>query len=187
MNRFWWRQLGALVRKEAQQIVRDPSSYLVAGVLPLLFLFLFGYGITLDPGILRLAILNESGGTSSQQLAAAFAHSPWFAVQPVGSMPEAERLMRDSRVQGVLVLRQDFDACRERGAPAQLMLIVDGTEPNIATFIQSYGQGSSAAGRVSRRPAARPSDPPWAWNSASGSIPRPAASDSSCPGPSPSL
>ena len=42
MNRFWWRQLGALVRKEAQQIVRDPSSYLVAGVLPLLFLFLFG-------------------------------------------------------------------------------------------------------------------------------------------------
>ena len=141
MNRFWWRQLGALVRKEAQQIVRDPSSYLVAGVLPLLFLFLFGYGITLDPGVLRLAVLNESGGASSQQLAAAFAHSPWFTVRTVHDMPEAEGLMRDSRVQGVLVLRQDFDACRERGAAAQLMLIVDGTEPNIATFIQSYGQG----------------------------------------------
>ena len=46
-RRLWVRQLLALVGKEFQQIVRDPSSYLVAGVLPLLFLLLFGYGITL--------------------------------------------------------------------------------------------------------------------------------------------
>ena len=141
MNALWRRQLAALIVKEARQIVRDPSSYLVAGVLPLLFLFLFGYGITLDPGTLRLAVLNESDGPHSQELTAVFAHSPWFAVRPVSRMAEAERLMRDSQVQGVLVLRQDFDACLQRGAPAPLLLAVDGTEPNIATFIQSYGQG----------------------------------------------
>ena len=39
-RRLWVRQLLALVGKEFQQIVRDPSSYLVAGVLPLLFLLL---------------------------------------------------------------------------------------------------------------------------------------------------
>ena len=39
-RRLWVRQLLALVGKEFQQIVRDPSSYLVAGVLPLLFLSL---------------------------------------------------------------------------------------------------------------------------------------------------
>ena len=43
---LWMRRLGALILKEFRQIVRDPSSYLVAGVLPLLFLFIFGFGIS---------------------------------------------------------------------------------------------------------------------------------------------
>ena len=86
---LWLRQLLALVRKEFQQIVRDPSSYLVAGVLPFVFLLLFGYGITLDAGILRLAVLNESGGRHSLDLAADFAHSPWFSTRGVNGMDEA--------------------------------------------------------------------------------------------------
>ena len=42
LRNIWLRQLFALVGKEFQQIVRDPSSYLVAGVLPFIFLLLFG-------------------------------------------------------------------------------------------------------------------------------------------------
>ena len=37
-----------LIRKETLQIIRDPSSYLIAVVLPLLLLFIFGYGVSLD-------------------------------------------------------------------------------------------------------------------------------------------
>ena len=88
---IWVRQLFALVGKEFQQIVRDPSSYLVAGVLPFIFLLLFGYGITLDAGVLRLAVLDQSGGRNALSLAADFAHSPWFATRPVGTMAEAGR------------------------------------------------------------------------------------------------
>ena len=84
---LWFRQLFALVGKEFQQIVRDPSSYLVAGVLPFIFLLLFGYGITLDAGVLRLAVLDQSGGRSALSLAADFAHSPWFSTRSVGTMP----------------------------------------------------------------------------------------------------
>ncbi len=138
---LWLQQLLALVRKEFQQIVRDPSSYLVAGVLPLIFLLLFGYGITLDAGVLRLAVLNESGGRHSLDLAANFAHSPWFSTLGTGSMDEAARLMRDSKVQGVLVFRQDFDAALERGAAGEIQVLVDGAEPNTAQYIQSYSQG----------------------------------------------
>ncbi len=140
-GRLWTRQLGALILKEFRQIVRDPSSYLVAGVLPLLFLLLFGFGISLDPGVLQLAVLNQSGGVHSRGLETAFAHSPWFRTHPVRHMKEAERLMRDSVVQGVLVLHQDMDAALQRGAPAEALLVVDGTEPNVATFMQSYAQG----------------------------------------------
>lgn len=138
---IWLRQLFALVGKEFQQIVRDPSSYLVAGVLPFIFLLLFGYGITLDAGVLRLAVLDQSGGRHSLSLAADFAHSPWFAVRPVGTMTEAGRMMRDSAVQGILVIQQDFDEQIERGGAGAVQVLVDGSEPNTAQYIQNYSQG----------------------------------------------
>lgn len=141
MHILWLRQLMALIGKEFQQIMRDPSSYLVAGVLPLIFLLLFGYGITLDAGILRLAVLDQSGGRHSLSLAADFAHSPWFATRSVGDVGEAARLMRDSQVQGILVFRQDFDAALTRGGTGALQILVDGSEPNTAQYIQSYSQG----------------------------------------------
>ena len=117
-RRLWVRQLLALVGKEFQQIVRDPSSYLVAGVLPLLFLLLFGYGITLDAGVLQLAVFNQSGGQHSRALLTDFAHSPHFVIRSISHMREGERLMRESSVQGILVLGQQFDAPLDRGTTA---------------------------------------------------------------------
>ena len=38
-----WRRVRALCVKETRQIVRDPSSWLIAVVIPLLLLFIFGY------------------------------------------------------------------------------------------------------------------------------------------------
>lgn len=153
---LWKRQLGALILKEFRQIIRDPSSYLVAGVLPLLFLLIFGFGISLDPGILQLAVLNQSRGAHSRTLETTFAHSPWFQIHPVRHMEEAERLMRDSVVQGVLVLNQDADAALQRGDAADIQLIVDGTEPNVATFMQSYAQGVILRWQETFLPGGRP-------------------------------
>ncbi len=133
------RRLSALVRKEFAQIVRDPSSYLVAGVLPALFLLLFGFGITLDPGTLRLGILDESRSRASLALTADFEASSSFSVLPLADIGEAERVMRESGVQGFLRIREDFARSSPLGSPACLQLIVDGTEPNSARFLQGYG------------------------------------------------
>ncbi|MBL7396103.1 hypothetical protein INQ29_25050, partial [Escherichia coli] len=46
--RFDLRRLAALVRKEGAQILRDPSTFLIAFVLPMILLFLFGYAVSLD-------------------------------------------------------------------------------------------------------------------------------------------
>ena len=49
-----WRRVRALCVKETRQIVRDPSSWLIAVVIPLLLLFIFGYGINLDSSSVSL-------------------------------------------------------------------------------------------------------------------------------------
>lgn len=55
------RRLAALCAKESRQIARDPSSVIIALVLPLILLIIFGYGINLDSTrIVAEAIPNPS-------------------------------------------------------------------------------------------------------------------------------
>ena len=138
---LWRRQVLALIGKEYKQIVRDPSSWLVAVGLPIIFLLLFGYCINLDAGVMDFAIIDENGGARSMRLAAAFAHSTSFKVRPAKDRQEAEHMMRDSRVRGMLVIARDFEARLEAGQGGSLQLLVDGAEPNTAKFISAYAQG----------------------------------------------
>lgn len=48
-NALSWRRVRALCVKETRQIVRDPSSWLIAVVIPLLLLFILATGLTSIP------------------------------------------------------------------------------------------------------------------------------------------
>lgn len=141
---LWMRQLFALMSKEGKQILRDPSSYLVAVVLPMIFLLLFGYGITLDAGVMDIVILDESNSASGMEIRTDFAHSPNFRVYAASSREEAARMMRDSVIAGFIVIPSDFEALllgTPSGGTAPIQVIVSGSEPNTANFIRGYSQG----------------------------------------------
>ena len=74
------RRFAALVRKESYQAVRDPSTTLIAFVLPLILLFLFGYGVSLDTTRTRVGLVMEETTPLTQSLAASFQASRYFAV-----------------------------------------------------------------------------------------------------------
>lgn len=139
-QRLWLQQLGALINKEFEQIWRDPSSWMVAGVLPLIFLLLFGYGISLDAGILRVSILSAGAGEDGQDIAASFAHSPWFISNAPLEEKTAEIMLRNSQSQGFITFRPNFASRETAGKSGSLELIIDGSEPNTARFIEMYSR-----------------------------------------------
>src|SRR5690606_17482479 len=51
------RRLYSLSHKETLQILRDPSTLLMAFVFPVVLLFIFGYGINLDSSVVRLGVV----------------------------------------------------------------------------------------------------------------------------------
>ena len=53
------RRLRAMMVKEFAQIMRDPSTFLIALAMPLLLLFLFGYAVSLDTSGTRIAVVIE--------------------------------------------------------------------------------------------------------------------------------
>ncbi|MFQ8773723.1 MAG: hypothetical protein ACLR9P_15245, partial [Escherichia coli] len=73
-----WRRVRALCVKETRQIVRDPSSWLIAVVIPLLLLVIFGYGINLDSSKLRVGILLEQRSEAALDFTHTMTGSPYI-------------------------------------------------------------------------------------------------------------
>ena len=149
---LWFVRLWALIAKEFEQIWRDPSSWLVAGALPLVFLLLFGYGVSLDAGILRISVLSRGAGKAGLEIAANFAHSPWFEAYAPQDAESAATLLRNSQSQGYLAFWPDFDGQTAAGKPARIQLIIDGSEPNTARFMEMYSRRLLADWQATRKP-----------------------------------
>jgi ABC-2 type transport system permease protein len=135
-------RLAALIGKEARQIVRDPSSILIAFVFPLILLFLFGYGVSLDASRTRIAVAVEAPGEAARSLAASFAASSYFDAEIVRDRREREAAFVRGELGGLVVIPAEFDArTHNRGAAPQVQVLVDGSDPNTATLVQGYAAG----------------------------------------------
>ena len=73
-------RLGAVARKETLQLARDHRSLLLAFVLPLLLLVIFGYAISLDVRDIALAVVDQDRSAASRELVEAFEASGYFTV-----------------------------------------------------------------------------------------------------------
>jgi ABC-2 type transport system permease protein len=138
------RRLLALVVKEYAQIRRDPSTFLIAFLMPMLLLFLFGYAVSLDPRQTKIALVVQDDSAPAARLASAYAHSPYFHVTPLNAVAPARKLMEQDAVRGVVVIPPDFGASMAKGRPQPIQIVTDGTQPNQATFIASYAEGVRA-------------------------------------------
>jgi ABC-2 type transport system permease protein len=138
------RRFAALVRKESYQVVRDPSSILIAFVLPMILLFLFGYGVSLDTTRTRVALVIEEATPLTRDLAASFETSRYFSVVSGRDRREFEDDLVLGRVRGLLVVPASFAADHAAGRHPTVQVIVDGSDPNTANFVQNYAQGTVA-------------------------------------------
>jgi ABC-2 type transport system permease protein len=143
----------ALVRKESQQLVRDPSTILIAFVLPLILLFLFGFGVSLDASRTRIGLVLEESTPLSRDLAASFRASRYFDVRMGRDRREFEADLVAGRVKGIVLVPANFNEQRLTGERRpQLQVIVDGAEPNNANFVQAYARGVVATWQRSIAP-----------------------------------
>ncbi|HTU26335.1 MAG TPA: ABC transporter permease [Pirellulales bacterium] len=123
------------------QIVRDPSSYLIAGLMPLLLLFIFGYGVTLDLRQVPVAVVVENPTPEATSLLDSFHNSQYFIVRQYAHRAQPKDDMLAGRVKGVIVLADDFSDRLGRGDSAPVQILVDGSDPNTAGLVLNYAQG----------------------------------------------
>jgi ABC-2 type transport system permease protein len=136
------RRFTALLIKEFVQIVRDPSSILIAFVLPVILLFLFGYGVSLDATAVKIGVVVEASSEPAESLAASFRASRFFDVTPARDRRALEPLMIAGKIHGLVVIPAEFgENAAHDLRTARIQVLTDGSEPNTAQFVANYAQG----------------------------------------------
>ena len=123
--------------------MRDPSTILISVVLPLLLMFLYGYGVSLDLNHLRLGLVMEDTAPSAQSFAHSLMDSRYFDLKIVRDRRELVDNITRGDIRGMVVIPSYFSGFRERqDTIAPIQVIADGSEPNTANFAQYYVQGA---------------------------------------------
>ena len=142
MKHLSFRRLRALCWKETLQMFRDPSSNLIAFALPMLLMFVFGFGINLDTPTLKIGLYNEASGTEADGFAAALSGTPSLDIARYQSREAMARDMTDSKIRGFIVIPADFSRRMKAEADtAPIQVVADGSEPNTAQFVSSHVGG----------------------------------------------
>jgi ABC-2 type transport system permease protein len=139
------RRLMAMLRKEAIQIRRDPSTLLIAFVLPLILLFLFGYAVSLDTSRTKIGLVLPDGSADAIGLAQAYQQSRWVDVTVARSITPLKADLVAERIRAIVVIPPDYGRRRAGADPRPIQIVTDGSLPNQAGFTAAYAEGVRAA------------------------------------------
>jgi len=128
----------ALIKKEIKQILRDPSSIVIAFILPIISITIYMYGINLDSVKITLGIKNDDNSPEVATLVKSFGHSKYINSINYDNMEDIKTAVLSSKIKGAVVIPNDFSAKLSRGQRADLLVITDGSEVNTANYVQSY-------------------------------------------------
>jgi ABC-2 type transport system permease protein len=141
MRRIW-----AIARKEFIHIIRDPRLLMVILAMPLLQLFLYSYALSFDVKALPTATLDYDHTTQSRQYLDALQQSGYFKInQTLGSYADVDKAFQSNSANVVVVVGSGFGDALTVGRPANVQILIDGSDANSAQLAQGY---SAALSRV---------------------------------------
>jgi ABC-2 type transport system permease protein len=134
-----FRRFYAIFRKEGVHIVRDWRSLGLALAIPAMLLLLFGYALTLDVDKIPTAVYDQDRTPQSRDLIAHFQGSRYFNILDLNATYSSiEKNVNKSKIIVGLVIPRDFGRTILASEPAQVQLILDGSDSNTASIAMGY-------------------------------------------------
>ena len=134
-------RLRSLIRKEFIQIGRDKRTLILVLVIPIMQLFLLGYAATNDVRNVPLAVYDQDRGSEARRLLEAYRAAEYFTIAyDVGSEAELRALIDGGQARAGLIIPPRYGDDIQGGRPAQVMFILDGSDPTVASTALSAAQ-----------------------------------------------
>jgi ABC-2 type transport system permease protein len=133
------KQFFSFVKKEFYHIIRDKRTLFILLVMPIVQILIFGFALTNEVKNSAIAVLDQSKDAASTELVRQIDASDYFTVQKhLTSYKEIEAEFRKGKIKMIIVFPQHFSEDLRHFNKAQVQLIADASDPNVANTINSY-------------------------------------------------
>jgi ABC-2 type transport system permease protein len=133
------KQFMSFVKKEFYHISRDKRTLFILLGMPIMQILIFGFALTNEVKNSRIAILDNSKDAATSSIITEIASSRYFDLdQSLHSYEDIDRAFRRGNIKLVVVFPRNFNEDLEHFNTAQVQLIADASDPNIATTLSNY-------------------------------------------------
>ena len=135
-------QLLSFIKKEFYHIFRDPRTMLILFGIPIAQLLIFGTVIKNEINDVHIAIYDQSKDETTQQITDKLLSSGYFILdENLTSTNGIEEIFKKGKVKEVIVFESDFAQKLVKEGTAEMQLIADASDPNMARLVTSYTKG----------------------------------------------
>jgi len=136
------RKIKAIARKEFYHLIRDYRSLILAFVIPLFLILLFGYALSLDVNNIQTAVVDQDRTDLSRDFIRHLDASPYFHIQTLAKEPdEAAGYLDQGRVLLAIIIPPKWTANIRSDRMAPLQILMDGSDPNFSNIARGYING----------------------------------------------
>ena len=133
------KQFIAFVKKEFHHIFRDKRTMFILLGMPVVQIIIFGFALTNEVKNSRVAILDPSNDAATTSLIAQIEASRYFEVdQYIHSTNEIETIFKKGKIKLAIIFPSHFREDLQHFNKAQVQLIADASDPNVANTLTSY-------------------------------------------------
>lgn len=133
------KQFISFVKKEFYHIFRDRRTLFILLGMPIVQIIIFGFALTNEVKNSTIAVLDHSKDMATTSLIQEINASRYFDVQEyLHSDSEIEAAFRKGTIKMVIVFPAGFSEDLQHLNKAQVQLVADASDPNVATTLTNY-------------------------------------------------
>ena len=143
------RKIKAVMKKEFYHLIRDPRSLILAFIIPLCLILLFGYALSLDVNNVGTVVVDYDHSDVSRDLIIHLGASPYFHIEGyVRDAAQVTEYLDHGYTSVGVIIPPDFSRNIRSDRETPIQVLMDGSDPNFANitrgyvnaFIQGYNQ-----------------------------------------------
>lgn len=132
-------QFFSFVRKEFYHVIRDKKTLLILFGMPVMQILIFGFALTNEVKNSRILVADYAKDVASQQITARIEASRYFDVEKtILDHKQIESAFKEGKIKLALIFPERFNEDLLHQNKAQIQLIADASDPNIANTLTAY-------------------------------------------------
>lgn len=133
------KQFTSFVKKEFYHILRDRRTMFILLGMPIVQIIIFGFALTNEVKNAQIAILDQSRDVATTAITEEIAASRYFDIRKnIYSYHEIEGAFKEGHIKLAVIFPQQFEHDLQHFNKAQVQLIADASDPNVANTLTNY-------------------------------------------------